>query len=94
MKILVISLLVAFVVLKFTNYITWTWGWVLSPLWIGIILWLLFTAIGIWFGIREMKAEEKAEEIREQNYRKGLRGRWKDVLDAQERLQNEKKQQR
>lgn len=31
-------LLVAFIVLKLTNVITWSWWWVLSPLWIGLPL--------------------------------------------------------
>ena len=29
-------LTVAFVVLKLTKVIDWTWGWVLSPLWISL----------------------------------------------------------
>ena len=29
-------LLVVFVVLKLTDNITWSWIWVLSPLWIGL----------------------------------------------------------
>lgn len=28
-------LTVLFIGLKLTNYITWSWWWVLSPLWIG-----------------------------------------------------------
>ena len=33
-------LTIVFVVLKLTNYIDWSWWWVLSPLWIstGIVL--------------------------------------------------------
>ena len=31
-------LLMIFVVLKLTNLIDWSWWWVLSPLWAGIIL--------------------------------------------------------
>lgn len=33
-------LTIAFIVLKLTNYIDWSWWWVLSPLWIpfGIII--------------------------------------------------------
>ena len=27
-----------FVVLKLTNYINWSWWWVLSPLWIPILI--------------------------------------------------------
>jgi hypothetical protein len=31
-------LTVLFVGLKLTNYIAWSWWWVLSPLWIGYLL--------------------------------------------------------
>lgn len=45
-------LTIVFIVLKLTNYIDWSWWWVLSPLWIGsIILVLILLAIAI---IREM----------------------------------------
>ena len=30
-------LLVGFIVLKLTNVIDWSWWWVLSPVWIGLI---------------------------------------------------------
>ena len=26
-----------FITLKLTNYISWSWWWVLSPLWIGVV---------------------------------------------------------
>lgn len=31
-------LTVAFIVLKLTGYISWSWLWVLSPIWISILL--------------------------------------------------------
>lgn len=31
-------LTVAFIVLKLTGHITWSWLWVLSPLWIGLVV--------------------------------------------------------
>lgn len=31
-------LLIVFIVLKLCKVINWSWWWVLSPLWIGIIL--------------------------------------------------------
>ena len=34
-------LTVAFIVLKLTHVIAWSWWWVLSPLWIGLVLLLL-----------------------------------------------------
>jgi hypothetical protein len=30
-------LTIAFVVLKLTHYINWSWWWVLSPLWIPVL---------------------------------------------------------
>lgn len=38
-------LTIVFIVLKLTGYITWSWFWVLSPLWISGIL--VFLILGI-----------------------------------------------
>lgn len=32
-------LLVVFIILKLCKVITWSWVWVLSPLWISFIIW-------------------------------------------------------
>jgi hypothetical protein len=40
-------LTVAFVVLKLTGVIAWSWWWVLSPLWIGAVLFIVIAAIVI-----------------------------------------------
>lgn len=40
-------LTVAFIVLKLCNVITWSWWWVLSPIWIIVVLILLVIG-GIW----------------------------------------------
>ena len=43
-------LTILFIGLKLTNYIDWSWWWVLSPLWIGfVILLVLLLGIGIVF---------------------------------------------
>jgi hypothetical protein len=48
MKLLSILLTVLFIGLKITNIITWSWIWVLSPLWIWISwLLLLIFIIGV-----------------------------------------------
>lgn len=39
-------LTVAFIVLKLTGHIGWSWWWVLSPLWIGFAI-VVFLAIFI-----------------------------------------------
>lgn len=38
-------LTIVFIVLKLTHYITWSWWWVLSPLWIGFALWFVFAVV-------------------------------------------------
>ena len=38
-------LLVVFIVLKLTGVITWSWWWVLSPLWIPLAVGLIVTII-------------------------------------------------
>ena len=38
-------LTIAFIVLKLCNVITWSWIWVLSPLWIGLIISLVILGI-------------------------------------------------
>ena len=44
------ALALVFIVLKLIGIITWSWVWVLSPIWIlgalilGFILWVLFVA--------------------------------------------------
>jgi hypothetical protein len=40
-------LAVLFIGLKLTNHIQWSWLWVLSPLWIGLLLALLSFCLGI-----------------------------------------------
>lgn len=49
-------LLVVFIVLKLVGTINWSWWWVLSPLWINFIIWLLLV-IGL--AIYEVRSEKK-----------------------------------
>ena len=41
-------LTIAFIVLKLTKIINWSWLWVLSPIWILIIIWLILFIIFYW----------------------------------------------
>lgn len=45
-------LLVAFIVLKLTKVIDWSWWWVLSPIWGTIALLILCVPIYIYFSKR------------------------------------------
>ena len=38
-------LTVAFIVMKLCGVIKWSWLWVLSPIWISVVLWVLIFAI-------------------------------------------------
>lgn len=43
-------LTIAFIVLKLIGTISWSWWWVLSPIWIEILLIVLACAIVVLFG--------------------------------------------
>jgi hypothetical protein len=47
-------LTILFIGLKLTNYIDWSWWWVLSPIWIswGCIL-IAFVVLFIWFWMND-----------------------------------------
>lgn len=38
-------LTIVFIVLKLTNYIAWSWLWVLSPLWISLLFIIIILII-------------------------------------------------
>lgn len=38
-------LTILFIYLKLAGSVTWSWLWVLSPLWLGIPLWILFVVV-------------------------------------------------
>ena len=38
-------LTILFIGLKLTGYITWSWWWVLAPLWLGLVVVLGFIAL-------------------------------------------------
>lgn len=43
-------LTIAFIVLKLTGHITWSWWWVLSPIWISICIAIVYLiGFAIWF---------------------------------------------
>ena len=43
-------LTIVFIILKLCNIITWSWWWVLSPLWISEILWTIFVVVVLLVG--------------------------------------------
>ena len=43
-------LTIVFIILKLCNIIAWSWWWVLSPLWISAILWVILVVIVLFVG--------------------------------------------
>lgn len=41
-------LTILFIGLKLTGYITWSWIWVLSPIWISMIIVVFLIAVILW----------------------------------------------
>jgi O-antigen ligase len=70
-------LLVAFIVLKLTGVIDWSWWWVLSPAWIGVLLTVIAVALYAWVKVSERdkivnrygeiksKWQERLEQVQE-----------------------------
>jgi hypothetical protein len=38
-------LTILFIALKLTNYIDWSWWWVMSPLWLPLVVLLIFAGL-------------------------------------------------
>lgn len=43
--IMIIFLTITFIILKVTKFITWSWVWVFSPIWIPALLAVIFSGI-------------------------------------------------
>lgn len=41
-------LTIVFITLKLTGYIAWSWLWVLSPIWIVMIIVAIIFAVALW----------------------------------------------
>ena len=63
-------LTIVFIVLKLTKVIDWSWVWVLAPLWISIILLLIFSVIVAVIEVKKesttMSALKKMEKERQE----------------------------
>lgn len=57
------ALTIAFIVLKLTKVISWSWVWVLSPIWISTAIVVLFILVGcILILVEERKNEARQKE--------------------------------
>ena len=79
---------VAFVVLKLTGYIDWSWWWVTLPFWGGIAMVLVFFAI---MGIFAIAAARGKLKIKYKEPRSEEKSKWQQRL---EELQEQQKAQR
>lgn len=52
-------LTVAFVVLRLTNVIDWAWYWVLSPLWIYAVIFVLVVFLSAWLIVHLSRKQDK-----------------------------------
>lgn len=57
-------LLVVFVVLKLVGVISWSWVWVLSPLWIGLALWVVLFVSKKDFSLSDRNLQLDWEQIK------------------------------
>lgn len=64
MNIITWSLTLLFIALKLTNYINWSWIWVLSPFWIELLIAGLFVCC--WIGLYKY-CKKKVKEEKEKN---------------------------
>ena len=49
------GLTLLFIYLKMTSYIDWSWLWILSPLWISLLVAILIATIILFLGKKEFK---------------------------------------
>lgn len=52
-------LTVAFVVLRLTNVIDWVWYWVISPLWIYAVIFVLVAFLSAWLIVHLGRKKDK-----------------------------------
>lgn len=52
---LAIPLFIAFLVLKLTHVITWSWLWVTAPLWVSAASGIILIVLSLAFGFSVMK---------------------------------------
>lgn len=74
-------LTIAFIVLKLTGFINWSWWWVLSPLWISFLLVIGFIAMFLLVAFavvlvqnkrdRKRSAQKRARELERRRQRYG-----------------------
>lgn len=81
------TLLIAFIVLKLCNVISWSWWWVLSPAWItAAIVLVLLSVLGI------IKYSEYRKNKKVVTKRGQLKSKWQERLDEVQEAQRRQRQ--
>ena len=76
---------VAFIVLKLTGVINWSWWWVLSPLWIGLLIGIPCI---IFLIIMERKEEKKWENLHKRE--EDIKNRIEEIQKQADKLRQSK----
>ncbi len=62
---------IVFLILKLVGVITWSWVWVTSPIWIGVILGILvLIAIEVLKAYLDKRSNKRFEEYRKNKFNK------------------------
>jgi len=72
-------LLLAFIVLKLCNVISWSWWWVLSPVWISLLLIVPIMILQFFLLKRRLLQEAKRED--EKQSAMGYKSKWQIKLE-------------
>ena len=67
-------LTIAFIVLKLCNVITWSWWWVLSPIWIstGLVIGIIIGVL-LFYLIVDIVEIQQAKKIRKRNNKRSTK---------------------
>lgn len=66
------ALLLLFIALKLTGFIAWSWWWVMSPLWISLVIVILVMALYLFILVRNRKTpNERLQSAVERARRRG-----------------------
>jgi hypothetical protein len=86
-------LTIVFIVLKLTKFINWSWGWVLSPMWIPLAVWVLVTG-GLFIYIKIVEAssteweKEQMKRIMDEQKANTGKSKWQQRLDDIQKAKN------
>lgn len=79
-------LTIVFIVLKLTNYIDWSWWWVLSPVWVPIILVVLILLIVYLTGFLLSKTDKHKSHGQHVQQKTGFAARLESMQKQQKEL--------